>query len=110
MSSGEKERYPPQKTRMKGGVTMYNKIMRYEAVAARIATLEAEKEVLRREILAGYGDGTHIVGEKRKYVVTVKTVITKRVDSKKLRAELPEITAKYTVESDQIRLSVTKVK
>ena len=80
------------------------KVRELKGLQALIEEAEAEAEALKDQIKAAMGDSEELrAGD---YKVTYKTVKTARFDSKSLKAELPEIAARYTVETEYRRFAI----
>lgn len=75
-----------------------------QAINASIKALQEEKDALETKIIGAIGSAE--VGESRDYTVKYKTTVTRRLDTKKLRKEEPELAQKYTTESSQRRFTV----
>lgn len=75
-----------------------------QAINASIKALQEEKDTLETKIIGAIGSAE--VGESRDYTVKYKTTVTRRLDTKKLKKEEPELAQKYTTESSQRRFTV----
>lgn len=65
---------------------------------------QAEAEALKDEIKAAMGDAQELrAGE---YKITWKAVKSSRVDSKRLKVELPDVARRYMVETEYRRFCV----
>ncbi len=67
--------------------------------------LAAEITAIEDEIKATMGDNEELIASE--YKITYKTVSSSRLDSKALKAELPEISERYTVKTSYRRFVVT---
>lgn len=80
------------------------KVRKLKNVEAKINTLMAEADGLRDQIKAHMGDQEELrVGC---FKVMWKRVKAFRLDSTSLKAELPEVAARYTVKNEYRRFSV----
>ena len=83
---------------------MTAKIKEIKSLQALIDEAEAEMDALKDQIKAAMGDSEELrAGD---YKVSYKTVKSSRFDSKSLKAELPEIAARYTVATEYRRLTI----
>lgn len=85
-------------------VELKKKIEELKSLQALIEEAEAEAEAIRDELKATLGDQEEMRVDC--YKVTWKRVKSHRLDSKSLKAELPEVAARYTVESETRRFIV----
>lgn len=80
------------------------KIKELKSLQALIEEAEAEAEALKDQIKEAMGDSEELrAGD---YKVTYKVVKSSRFDSKSLKAELPEIAERYTVETQYRRFAI----
>ena len=70
------------------------KVRELRQLQALIEEAEAEAEAIRDQIKAHMGEGEEILAGE--YKVTWKLVKSSRLDSKALRAALPEVAARFT--------------
>ena len=85
-------------------IEMMTKIRELKNLQALIEEAEAEAEAIKDQIKAAMGEADELrAGE---YKVTYKAVKSSRFDSKSLKAELPEIAARYTVETEYRRFII----
>ena len=85
---------------------MNNRIARLRAIEAQQKELEAQAEAIRAELKADLerkGEDEHNTGS---FVIRWKEIISRRLDTKALRAELPEIFTLYTQESTSRRFTI----
>lgn len=80
------------------------KIRELKELQALIEEAEAEAEAIRDQLKQQMGDQDEMRVDC--YKITWKTVKSSRLDSKSLRAELPEVAARYTVASETRRFIV----
>ena len=81
-----------------------NKIEALKEWEAVIEEAQAEAEAIRDQLKQQMGDRDEMRVDCFK--ITWKTVKSSRLDSKSLRAELPEVAARYTVASETRRFIV----
>lgn len=83
---------------------MLSKIRRLKELKAMAEELTTEIKNAESTIKEMMGDTEEMrIGE---YKVTYKTIEASRLDSKSLQAELPDIAARYTVQTKYKRLTV----
>ena len=83
-----------------------NRIEKLRAIEAQQKDLERQAEAIRNEIkadLEGKGEFEHNTGS---FIIRWKEVVSRRLDTKALKAELPEIFARYLCESTSRRFTV----
>lgn len=85
-------------TELQAACTQYKELQR---LAEEVA---AEMEAVKAAIRAAMGGAAEIVAGP--YKVTDKAVNASRVDTKALKAELPDVAARYTVQTVQQRFSI----
>lgn len=73
------------------------KLQRREEVMQLLKKLDTEKNQIEQELKLYMGDAER--AENEQYQITWKNVITNRIDTKLLKAEQPEVFAKYQKES-----------
>ena len=83
---------------------MKKKIEELKSLQALIEEAEAEAEAIRDELKATLGEREEMRVDC--YKVSYKTVKSSRLDSKSLKAELPDIAARYTVATEYRRFTV----
>lgn len=80
------------------------KIKELRELQALIEEAQAEAEAIKDALKAHMGDAEELrAGE---YKITWKTVTTSRLDSKALRAALPDVAARFTRETTSRRFTV----
>ena len=83
---------------------MISKIKELKSLQTLIEEAEAEAETLKDQLKAAMGYSEELrAGD---YKMTYKTVKSSRFDSKSLKAELPEIAARYTIATEYRRFLV----
>ena len=83
---------------------MTSKIRELKELQALIEEAEAEAETIKDQIKKAMGENEELrAGE---YKVTYKTVKASRLDSKSLKADLPEIADRYTVATEYRRFAI----
>ena len=85
---------------------MNNRITRLQGIEAQVKELEAQAEAIRAEIkadLESTGEDEHDTGS---FVIRWKEIITRRLDSKALKAALPDVFATYSRESTSRRFTI----
>ena len=81
-----------------------NKLERRQAIAEKIKQLEQEKTQIEQEVKL-FMDG-HSFANSERYQVSWQMVDSKRVNTKKLKAEQPEIYKKYLQVNQSSRFTV----
>ena len=74
-------------------------ILELKDIEAQIAELKAKAEVIKDEIKAEMGNEEHVMVDG--YKVNYTIVISTKLDSKKLKSELPDLWKKYSKEDIQ---------
>jgi predicted phage-related endonuclease len=80
-------------------------ILELKDIEAQIAELKAKAEVIKDEIKAEMGNEEHIMVDG--YKVNYTIVISTKLDSKKLKSELPDLWKKYSKEDITRRFSIS---
>jgi len=80
-------------------------ILELKDIEAKIAELKAKAEVIKDEIKAEMGSEEHIMVDG--YKVNYTIVISTKLDSKKLKSELPDLWKKYSKEDITRRFSIS---
>ena len=83
-----------------------NRITKLQAIEAQQKELEAQAEAIRAEIkadLEAKGEDEHNTGS---FIIRWKEIISRRLDSKALKAALPDVFAAYSKESSSRRFSI----
>ena len=84
-----------------------NRVKKIQALEAQIKELEAQADALRDEIkadLSDKGEDEHNTGA---FIIRWKEIISNRLDSKALKAALPDVFAMYTTQSSSRRFTVS---
>ena len=66
--------------------------------------IAAEMEAIKERIKAAMGDQSEVIAGE--YKISNKTVTGSRLDTKALKKELPEVAARFTVETVQTRFQI----
>lgn len=80
-------------------------ILKLKDIEAKIAELKAKAEVIKDEIKAEMGNEEHVMVDG--YKVNYTIVISTKLDSKKLKSELPDLWKKYSKEDITRRFSIS---
>lgn len=80
-------------------------ILELKAIEARIVELKKQADSIKAEMQAEMGNEEHVVVDEFKVNYTI--VISTTLDSKKLKAELPDLWNKYSKEGITRRFSIT---
>ena len=80
-------------------------ILELKDIEAQIAELKAKAEIIKDEIKAEMGNEEHIMVDGYKINYTI--VISTKLDSKKLKSELPDLWKKYSKEDITRRFSIS---
>ena len=85
---------------------MNNRIAKLQGIEAQMKELEAQAEAIRDELKADMeskGEDEHNTGS---FVIRWKEIVTRRLDSKALKAALPDVFAAYSRESTSRRFTI----
>lgn len=80
-------------------------ILKIKEIEAQINELKAQAEAIKDEIKAEMGNEEHVMCEG--YKVNYTIVISTKLDSKKLKSELPDLWKKYSKEDITRRFSIS---
>lgn len=83
-----------------------NRIAKLQSIEARMKELEDAAEKIRTEIkadLEAKGEDEHNTGS---FIIRWKEIISRRLDSKALKAALPDVFTAYSKESSTRRFSI----
>ena len=83
-----------------------NRIKKLQAIEAQREELEEAAEAIRAELKADMeskGEDEHNTGS---FVIRWKEIVTRRLDSKALKAALPDVFATYSRESTSRRFTI----
>ena len=81
------------------------KIMELKNIERQIKALQADADAIKEEMKAEMGNDEHV--EIGGFTVNYTIVISTRLDSKKLKAEMPSLWEKYSKEDITRRFSIT---
>lgn len=84
-----------------------NRVKKIQALEAQIKELEAQADALRDEIkadLSDKGEDEHNTGS---FIIRWKEVVSNRLDSKALKAALPDVFATFSKQSSSRRFTVS---
>ena len=90
-----------------GERALQNRIMKLKALEAQRDQIEREAEKIRQEIKADMEEKQVEELAAGAYIVRWKTVLSNRLDSKALKAALPEIYTQYSKTSESRRFTVS---
>lgn len=90
-----------------GERALQNRIMKLKALEAQRDQIEREAEKIRQEIKADMEEKQVEELAAGAYIVRWKTVLSNRLDSKALKAALPEIYKQYSKTSESRRFTVS---
>lgn len=83
-----------------------NRVKKLQEIESRKQELEVQAEAIRAEIkadLESKGEDEHDTGS---FIIRWKEIISRRLDSKALKAALPDVFAAYSKESSTRRFSI----
>lgn len=83
-----------------------NRVMKLQAIEAKQKELEEQAEAIRAEIkadLESKGEDEHNTGN---FIIRWKEIVSRRLDSKALKAALPDVFTAYTRESVSRRFTI----
>lgn len=84
-----------------------NRVKKIQAIEAQIKELETQADALRDEIKADLtekGEDEHNTGS---FIIRWKEIFSSRLNSKALKAALPDVFAAYTKQSSSRRFTVS---
>lgn len=81
------------------------KINELKTIEAQIKALEAQANAIKDEMKSEMGNEEHVIVGG--FTVNYTIVISERLDSKKLKAEMPSLWEKYKTEGISRRFSIT---
>ena len=87
---------------------LMNRIKKYKDLEVRKAAIEKEMEDLKADLLADMQEKGLEEQRAGNWVIRWTKVITNRLDSKALKAELPELAARFTRQTESRRFSIIK--
>lgn len=83
-----------------------NRVKKLQGIESQMKELEEQAEAIRAEIKADLeekGEDKHDTGS---FIIRWKEIISRRLDSKALKAALPDVFAAYSKESSTRRFSI----
>ena len=83
-----------------------NRVKKLQSIEAQMKELEEQADAIRAEIkadLESKGEDEHDTGS---FMIRWKEIISRRLDSKALKAALPDVFAAYSRESTSRRLTI----
>ena len=83
-----------------------NRVKKLQGIEAQVKELEAQADAIRAEIkayMADNGEDEHNTGS---FIIRWKEIITKKLDSKALKAALPDVFDSFTRESSCRRFTI----
>ena len=83
-----------------------NRVKKLQSIEAQVKELEEQADAIRAEIkadLESKGEDEHDTGS---FIIRWKEIISRRLDSKALKAALPDVFATYSRESTSRRLTI----
>ena len=84
-----------------------NRVTKLQALEAQIKELEEQADALRDELkadLTDKGEDEHNTGS---FIIRWKEIVSSRLDSKALKAALPDVFSTFSKESSSRRFTVT---
>ena len=83
-----------------------NRVKKLQGIEAQMKELEVQAEAIRAELkadLESKGEDEHNTGS---FIIRWKEIISRRLDSKALKAALPDVFAAYSRESTSRRFTI----
>lgn len=83
-----------------------NRVKKLQGIEAQLKELEAQAEAIRAELkadLEAKGEEEHDTGS---FILRWKEIITRRLDSKALKAALPDVFESFSKESSSRRFTI----
>lgn len=83
-----------------------NRIKKLQGIEAQVKELEAQADAIRAEIKADMesrGEDEHNTGS---FIIRWKEIITRKLDSKALKAALPDVFESFSKESSSRRFTI----
>ena len=83
-----------------------NRVKKLQSIEAQMKELEGQADAIRAEIkadLESKGEDEHDTGS---FMIRWKEIISRRIDTKALKAALPDVFAAYSRESTSRRLTI----
>ncbi len=85
---------------------LLNRIKKYKDLEAQRTAIEKEMEALKADLLADMQEKGLEEQKAGNWVIRWTKVLTNRLDSKALKAELPELAARFTRQTESRRFSI----
>lgn len=85
---------------------LLNRIKNYKDLEAQKTAIEKEMEALKTDLLADMQEKGLEEQKAGNWVIRWTKVLTNRLDSKALKAELPELAARFTRQTESRRFSI----
>lgn len=85
---------------------LLNRIKKYKDLEAQRTAIEKEMEALKADLLADMQEKGLEEQKAGNWVIRWTKVLTNRLDSKALKAELPELAARFTKQTESRRFSI----
>ena len=83
-----------------------NRVKKLRAIEAQQKELEAQAEAIRAELKADLEERNEDEHDTGSFVIRWKEIISRRLDSKALKAALPDVFAAYSRESTSRRFTI----
>ena len=85
---------------------LLSRIKKYKDLEAQKTAIEKEMEALKTDLLADMQEKGLEEQKAGNWVIRWTKVLTNRLDSKALKAELPELAARFTRQTESRRFSI----
>lgn len=85
---------------------LLNRIKKYKDLEAQKTAIEKEMEALKTDLLADMQEKGLEEQKAGNWVIRWTKVLTNRLDSKALKAELPELAARFTRQTESRHFSI----
>lgn len=85
---------------------LLNRIKKYKDLEAQRTAIEKEMEALKADLLADMQENGLEEQRAGNWVIRWTRVFTNRLDSKALKAELPELAARFSRQTESRRFSI----
>ena len=85
---------------------LLNRIKKYKDLEAQKTAIEKEMEALKTDLLADMQEKGLEEQKAGNWVIRWTKVLTNRLDSKALKAELPELAARFSRQTESRRFSI----
>lgn len=87
---------------------LLNRIKKYKDLESRKAAIEEQMEALKSDLMADMQEKGLEEQQAGNWVVRWTRVFTNRLDAKALKAELPELAARFTRQTESHRFSIVQ--